>query len=109
MEEGKIVFGAGPLSCDTNRQGDIDGDGQVTFTDFLILSDTFGDNVELGPNADFDCDGVVAFADFLVLSNNFGQSVRAEATHVPEPTAWCLFGTAVLVMALGRRRTLQRV
>ena len=54
--------------------GDIDGDGEVGFGDFLLLSENFGRKAEddslLG---DLDLDGQVGFADFLILSANFGK------------------------------------
>ena len=54
-------------------KGDTDGNGQVEFTDFLVLSANFGQagNYTQG---DFDCDGQIEFADFLLLSANFGKS-----------------------------------
>ena len=55
--------------------GDLDGDGQVGFTDFLQLSAAFGDQAEpAGSGADIDGDGSVGFSDFLVLSSSFGRS-----------------------------------
>ena len=55
-------------------QGDIDGDGSVGFSDFLVLSANFGQTVDVGTGGDIDGDGNVAFSDFLVLSANFGQT-----------------------------------
>ena len=49
--------------------GDIDRDGTVGFTDFLILSANFGQTSNGDPIAgDLDDDGLVGFADFLMLS-----------------------------------------
>ena len=54
--------------------GDINGDGEVAFADFLILSDAFGSDVDPpGSGADIDGDGNVGFADFLILSDKFWQ------------------------------------
>ena len=51
--------------------GDLDGNGDVAFADFLVLSANFG---QQGGYADgnIDLTGEIAFADFLVLSANFG-------------------------------------
>gem|GEM_PF-1142518 len=59
------------------NNGDIDGDGQVAFSDFLVLSRNFGATDADLSMGDIDCDGQVAFSDFLVLSRNFGQSTIA--------------------------------
>ena len=84
---------------------DADGDWRTGFSDFLILSQNFGQSVApdklggvLGKSVgDFDLDGAVDFRDFLLLSNNFSgdvgnaatSSVQMEPTHtliaVPEP------------------------
>lgn len=71
--------------CNSNTMGDVDGDGEVNFTDFLRLSANFGANVASHFDGDINCDGTVSFPDFLVLSANFGRSVRAAS--VPEPNA----------------------
>lgn len=63
--------------------GDLNGSGNVSFADFLILRSNFG-SPGGSSDGDLDCDGEVAFADFLVLAENFGQTVGAAAT-VPEP------------------------
>ena len=57
-------------------QGDINGDGNVGFADFLILSLNFGrsENAELA-DGDIDGNGMVEFADFLLLSHNFGNQI----------------------------------
>ena len=70
--------------------GDLDGDGTVAFPDFLVLSASFGQNVESYIAGDIDCDGQVAFADFLLLSANFGQSSGVMAAAVPEPSGLSL-------------------
>lgn len=69
-------------------RGDLDGDGEVAFIDFLTLANQFG---QAGTYAqgDLNCDGEVAFTDFLILAQNFGQTSQA-AESVPEPTSFVL-------------------
>jgi len=55
-----------------SKPGDANYDGQVNFTDFLILSVSFGTAGDWTAG-DFDGDGQVTFSDFLVLSSNFGS------------------------------------
>ena len=67
------------LTCDLgvepNLVADLDCDDTVGFSDFLLLSDAFGDAVEpAGSGADIDGDGTVAFADFIILSENYGRT-----------------------------------
>ena len=102
---GEIVFGGltvEAVSCDVTTGGDIDGDGMVAFSDFLILSTNFGMQVEGPANGDIDCNGRVEFTDFLVLSNNFGTTVGASA--VPEPTGCCLVSLSLIGLSLARRK-----
>lgn len=62
--------------------GDFDGNGEVSFSDFLLLARNFG-----GPgdylSGDLDCDGTVRFQDFLVFARNFGRTSQASVS-VPE-------------------------
>ena len=55
---------------------DLNGDGEVGFPDFLILSQSFGrmDDVDY-TDGDIDLDGEVGFTDFLALSSNFGKQI----------------------------------
>lgn len=93
----------GPI-CDPNTQGDIDGDGQVAFADFLVLSANFGTEVDGSSQGDIDCSGDVQFADFLILSSNFGTSVGAAAS-VPEPSSSVLLLISCLFGLMLRRRS----
>lgn len=51
--------------------GDIDGNGVVEFSDFLLLAASFGQS---DVPADIDQDGAVTLGDFFLLKNNFGKS-----------------------------------
>ena len=52
---------------------DLDGDGEVGFSDFLILSANFGRQVAARSEGDVNEDGVVDFTDFELLRDTFGQ------------------------------------
>ncbi|MCY4351661.1 MAG: dockerin type I domain-containing protein, partial [Gemmatimonadetes bacterium] len=55
---------------------DIDGDGNVDFSDFLLFASAFGTSEGVpGYNAAADLDGdrTVAFSDFLIFANAFGK------------------------------------
>ena len=61
-----------PFQCGRGRTpGDIDGDGEVGFTDFLELSRNFGATDAVFADGDLNCDGEVAFDDFLALAAAF--------------------------------------
>lgn len=94
------VCGGGDLT------GDIDGNGEVGFTDFLTLSANFG-NAGKFEQGDLDCDGEVNFPDFLILSRNFGNTIDnpAEAASVPEPNSGLLtLFAAILALSFRRHR-----
>jgi hypothetical protein len=94
-----------PIACAVpagGLAGDLDGDGSVAFSDFLVLSNNFGGEGLSYAEGDIDCDGTIAFADFLVLSNNFGTS--ASAASVPEPSSLYLAAFSILAIGLGRKR-----
>lgn len=63
--------------------GDLDGDGEVAFLDFLALADNFGKSpaIYAEGNIDLSDDGV-AFLDFLELANNFGKT-PSDVASVP--------------------------
>ena len=60
------------------RSADLNGDGNVDFSDFLLFAAAFGTSEGVpGYNAaaDLDGDGTVAFSDFLIFANAFGKPV----------------------------------
>lgn len=84
--------------CDANSMGDINGDGEVGFDDFLILSASFGQAADDHTMGDLDCDGSVQFADFLILSANFGEATSAGVQSVPEPNGVFIASLAIVAM-----------
>ena len=56
----------------TRLPGDIDGDGEVGFSDFLLFAREFGMRDVL-LRSDLNGDGAVDFPDFLILVENFGR------------------------------------
>lgn len=90
------------FTCNPDTLGDADGNGEVAFADFLILSANFGQTTNDHRLGDFDCNGEVAFADFLTLSSNFGATVEAQA--VPEPASFATLAVALLICLPFRKR-----
>lgn len=88
-------------------RGDLDGNSEVGFADFLTLSANFGNKGEgvRYVDGDLDCNGQVEFGDFLTLSGNFGKSA-AETVSVPEPRLAYMFwlGTLSLLSTLRASR-----
>ena len=86
--------------------GDLNGDGVVEFADFLILSDSFGEDVDPpGTSGDINSDGRVDFTDFLILSDHFSDNT-AGSQSVPEPSysiIMCLCGLVACHHRLNRR------
>jgi len=59
------------------RNGDVDGDNEVSLLDFAALVGAFGTSrgsIGWDPNADLDGDGEVTLYDFGILVSNFGLS-----------------------------------
>lgn len=71
---GRIVD-PGAFAVVTDRiVGDANGDGEVAFADFLMLSANYGKAVDaVWGDGDFDGNGSVDFTDFLLLSARYGQ------------------------------------
>ena len=85
--------------------GDLNGNGDVAFADFLVLADNFGQSGVGYPAGDIDLEGTVAFADFLALADNFGKTPGAVAAAVPEPSPLVLLsGTALVTCGWRKRR-----
>ncbi len=76
--DGKIVlWDMSPYFAPVYRSADLDGDGEVGFSDFVKFTAKFGTSRgQAGYDArcDLDSDGAVGFSDFLILARTFGQS-----------------------------------
>lgn len=95
-----LDYGAGQVSLTNYRAliGDLDGDFEVGFTDFLIQAENFGGPGDW-PEGDLTGDGSVQFTDFLLLSENYGSSVQPpQAKAVPEPDGHWLWVCGVLLL-----------
>ena len=86
--------------------GDLDGNGIVDFTDFLVLADNFGSSPATLAEGDINGDGQVQFEDFLILAENYGST--AAAASIPEPSGVLMgvWGLAVLSIRRFRRSEL---
>lgn len=117
---GDGITDAGDLACVTTiaerdevlavlgtLPGDLDGNGEVGFNDFLTLSGNFGDMTKTAyTDGDIDLGGDgPQFADFLTLSGNYGKS-PALAASVPEPSGSLLavLGLLICLSQKTRRR-----
>jgi hypothetical protein len=54
--------------------GDANRDGRIDFSDYLVLSQHYGETNSAAEYVDFNGDGMVNFSDYLILSRNFGTS-----------------------------------
>lgn len=102
-------LGEAILAAIDSLPGDLDGNGSVTFADFLQLSGNFGEAGDY-TDGDLNCDGLVAFADFLILSGNFGSKGvspgASDLSAVPEASGMGLFAVSpIALLALRRRRS----
>lgn len=79
--------------------GDANGDHRVSFEDFSILQNHYGQSGVGRAAGDFDGDGRVTFADFSILQNHYGQSLggpaAAERSAAAAPCG--LLGEALLM------------
>ena len=87
--------------------GDVNFDGAVTFSDFLVVSQNFGKTDAVWPEGDFDWDRNVGFSDYLMLADNFGSSFVSDpldVSNVPEPSGAGHCGWILSVCLFVRRR-----
>ncbi len=76
--DGKIVmWDMSPYFAPVYRSADLDGDGEVGFSDFVKFTAKFGTSRgQAGYDArcDLDWDGTIGFADFLIFAGAFGKT-----------------------------------
>ena len=85
--------------------GDLDGNGNVAFADFLVLSGNFGKELPAYTDGNIDLMGPIDFSDFLTLSGNFGKtSEAASLSSVPEPNGGFLAIVGAFVFLRIRQR-----
>ena len=85
--------------------GDADLNMQVTFTDFVSLTNNFGSSSTGWAQGNFNLDDITNFADFVALANNYGTDLSSGVSvqeNVPEPASLVLLSLAVGFVA--RRR-----
>lgn len=83
--------------------GDFDSDGDVGFSDFLILRDNLGTGTNF-TEGDINFDGQVNLKDFIELKALFAGGGAGEAAAVPEPSAHLLLSVAGMACLFFRRR-----
>jgi hypothetical protein len=66
--------------------GDLDGNGDVSFADYLTLSNNIGQDPANYAEGNIDLIDGVTQVDFLILSDNFGKT-PGDVAAVPEPSA----------------------
>ena len=85
-------------------QGDLDGNGRVEFSDFLILSRNFGTDETSYAAGNIDLVDGVGFTDFLALSRNFGPVNGARLANIPEPGGRYSVAFMVILFLICHRR-----
>ena len=61
------------------REGDVNLDGTVGFSDLLLLAQHYGNSTAGWSQGDMNYDNTVGFADLLILAQNYGQTVATIA------------------------------
>ncbi|MGL4514541.1 MAG: dockerin type I domain-containing protein [Lacipirellulaceae bacterium] len=105
-------FGRAPINglqvigrSDLIVPGDVNGDGEVLLSDYLVIRNNFRQPVTSRSSGDLNSDGVVSFFDFLEWRSNATPAALAQyAALIPEPTA----GLICLLGCLGLNRRVVR-
>ena len=78
---------------------------QVTFTDFVSLTNNFGFTGTGWSQGNFNLDDITNFEDFVLLANNYGTDLSSGASvqeTVPEPASLVLLSLAISCVAKRR-------
>lgn len=92
------------------KPGDVDDDGDVDAADFGIIRDHFKQTVGARNLGDLDGDGIVSFTDYLDWRSHVpaGSSALSLSLAVPEPTTVGLWAVALGTLEfIGRHRNRQ--
>lgn len=93
------------LALYPHMPGDANGDGRVTFEDFAVLQNHYGQATDVWTRGNFNFDGVVDFADFALLQNYYGQAGGVgQLGLAPEPVSLCFLGFGALTVLRRRSR-----
>ena len=84
-------------SGSTSASWDFDGNGRVSFSDFVLFAYQFGSSQGDGTyeaKYDLDSNGSIGFSDFMLFANNFGKQVFTPNSGGNTPKMyWTDFGT----------------
>src|SRR5205807_10541781 len=72
---------AGTVEIKPALRGDINLDGQVAFSDLLVLAQHYNTSNAIWDQGDLNYDGTVGFADLLALAQNYGHAALAAAAR----------------------------
>lgn len=88
--------------------GDATGDGMVELDNYMIIRDNFRQLVTSRGMGDLSGDGQVNFVDFLEWRNSASEAVLAQfaayGQQVPEPAAWAIASLGVVLLGYSRWR-----
>lgn len=88
--------------------GDFNGDGEVNFSDFTILSSNFRNTGTKIGDGDANRDGTVDLRDFVIFRDAFQSGAGEPVAAVPEPSSYALLMFASVIGLFCRRKSSQR-
>ena len=71
-----LLWDTSPYITPQTSSSDVDGDGTVGFSDFLLFAGNFGlsqGDAEYDARFDLDGDGAIGLSNFLIFAGSFGQ------------------------------------
>ncbi len=80
--------------------GDANGDGAVTFRDYIVLEGNFGKTSMAWAQGDFNGDQKVDFKDYIILEADFNASISGALSSVPAQVLTASVVTAPLSATL---------
>ena len=84
--------------------GDVNLDGDVGFSDFLVLRSNLGESEKSWSDGDLNCSGSVSFDDYLLLVDSIGShaSVRTVPVAIGGKLGF-LLAVAIAILLVRRR------